>query len=189
MSPASGLSPAGTLDTENPPPFKLADRNKLRGVMGWFATGVTVVTAGSETPMGMTANSFTSVSLDPPLILVCVNRQAAIHQAVLDRGSFAVSVLSARQEHVARYFANHARPRGQNEFDFVSWSPGPNTGSPILQGAIAWVECSLAGAFYGGDHSIFLGSVLACEQAAARDALLCFKGGLHRLELGDAQHP
>ena len=65
-----------------------------------------------ETPMGMTANSFTSVSLEPPLILVCVNRQAAIHQTVLDRGSFAVSVLSARQEHMARYFANHSRPRG-----------------------------------------------------------------------------
>ena len=189
MSPANGASPAGTLDAVTRPPLRPADRNQLRGVMGWFATGVTVITAGSESPMGMTANSFTSVSLDPPLILVCVNRQAAIHQAVLDRGSFAVSVLSARQEHVARYFANHARPRGDGEFDFVSWSPGPNTGSPILQGAIAWVECSLAGAYHGGDHSIFLGSVLACEQASARDALLCFKGGYHRLEHGQAQHP
>jgi flavin reductase len=189
MSPANGLSPVSTLDAVARPTFGRADREQLRGVMGWFATGVTVITAGSETPMGMTANSFTSVSLDPPLILVCVNRQAAIHQAVLDGGSFAVSVLSSRQEHVARYFANHARPRGDSEFDFVSWSPAPNTGAPVLHGAIAWVECSLAGAYYGGDHSIFLGSVLACEQAAARDALLCFKGGFQRLEHGDAQLP
>ncbi len=188
MSPAGGLSPAGTLDLARPA-AQLADRDQLRGVMGWFATGVTVIAAGSETPMGMTANSFTSVSLDPPLILVCVNRRAAIHQAVLNCGSFAVSVLSARQEHVARYFANHARPRGESEFDFVGWTPGPHTGSPILQGSIAWVECSLAGAYYGGDHSIFLGSVLACEQGSARDALLCFKGGYSRLEHGQAQHP
>jgi flavin reductase (DIM6/NTAB) family NADH-FMN oxidoreductase RutF len=177
------------LDTVARPVYGRASRDQLRGVMGWFATGVTVITAGSEAPMGMTAGSFTSVSLDPPLILVCVNRQAAIHQAVLDRRSFAVSVLSSRQEHVARYFSNHARPRGESEFEFVSWSPGPHTGSPILQGAIAWVECSLADAYYGGDHSIFLGSVLACEQASARDALLSFKGSFRRLEQGQGQHP
>ena len=137
----------------------------------------------------MMANSFTSVSLDPPLILVCVNVRAAIHQAVLDGGSFAVSVLSARQEHVARYFANHSRPRGEQEFDLVSWSPAPNTGAPILHGALAWVECTLAGAYYGGDHSIFLGSVLASGQASERDALLCFRGAFHRLEQDQAERP
>lgn len=189
MSPVNGLSSAGTLDTATREPFGQAPADQLRGVLGRFATGVTVVTAHRDVPMGMTANSFTSVSLDPPLILVCVNRQAAIHKAVLDSGSFAVSVLSARQEHVARYFANHSRPRGDNEFDFVSWTPAPNTGAPVLQGALGWVECALAHAYYGGDHSIFLGSVLASGQASARDALLCFRGGFHRLEHGQTEHP
>ncbi len=186
MSPVSGLSPLATVSTATRPTFGPADRDQLRDVMGRFATGVTVVAAGAETPQGMTANSFTSVSLEPPLILVCVNRRAAIHQTVLDRESFAVSVLSARQEHIARYFANHSRPRGESEFDFIGWSPAPNTGAPVLHGALAWVECALAGAYYGGDHSIFLGSVLASGQDSDRDALLCFRGDFHNLERGQA---
>ncbi len=87
-------------------------RDPLREALRRFATGVTVLSAGRDMPCGMTANAFTSVSLSPPLVLVCVNRTAAIHQMVLDDGSFAVSILSARQEHVARHFASHSRPRG-----------------------------------------------------------------------------
>jgi flavin reductase len=187
VSPVNGLSPAAAVQTATRPTFEPEDRDVLRDVMGRFATGVTVVAAGRDVPRGMTANSFTSVSLEPPLILVCVNRQAAIHQAVLDGGSFAVSVLSSDQEEVARYFADHSRPRDGSEFDVVNWSPSPNTGVPVLDGATAWIECALAGAYYGGDHSIFLGSVLASGRAASRDALLCYGGGFHRLEQGQIQ--
>ncbi len=133
----------------------------------------------------MTANAFTSVSLDPPLILVCVNRHSSIHQTVLECGSFAVSMLSARQEHVARYFADHSRPRGSAEFDAVGWAPGPRTGAPVLDGALAWVDCALAASYDGGDHAIFVGSVLASGCGPAHDALLFYGGSFHRPQLGN----
>lgn len=159
------------------------DGKVLRSVFGRFATGVTVVAAGRETPRGMTANSFTSVSIKPPLVLVCVNRHAAIHQAVLESGSFAVSMLSAHQEHIARYFADHSRPRGTAEFGPVNWSRGPGTGSPILDGALGWLDCGLAAAYDGGDHAIFLGSVLASGCGPTQDALVFFGGDFHRPRL------
>jgi flavin reductase (DIM6/NTAB) family NADH-FMN oxidoreductase RutF len=158
------------------------DGKVLRSVFGKFATGVTVVAAGREVPCGMTANSFTSVSVLPPLVLVCVNRTAAIHQAVLESGSFAVSMLSAHQEHIARYFADRSRPRGLAEFDSVDWMPGPGTGSPTIDGALGWLDCSLAASYDGGDHAIFLGSVLASGCGPAHDPLLFF-GGFHRPQL------
>lgn len=158
-------------------------RGPLREVLGRFATGVTIVAAGGPVPHGMTANAFTSVSLTPPLVLVCVKRSAAIHQVMLDCRSFAVSVLAAGQEQVARYFADHSRPRGVDEFDGVSWSPGPETGAPVIDGALAWLECVLMAAHEGGDHSILLGSVLASGHGPDDDALLFFGGGFHRPRL------
>lgn len=155
------------------------DRDPLRAVFGRFATGVTVLAAGRETPRGMTANSFASVSLTPPLVLVCVHQTAAIHAAVLEAQSFSVSVLSARQEQVARHFADRTRPRGQQEFDVIGWTPGPNTGAPLLHGTLAWIECSLKAAYAGGDHSIFLGEVLASQTGIAREPLLFFDGKFH----------
>jgi flavin reductase len=166
------------------PASPAADRGVLRAVLGRFATGVTVVAAGGDEPRGMTANSFTSVSIEPPLVLVCVNRNASIHRAVLESGSFAVSVLSARQEHVARYFADHSRPRGDAEFGAVDWSPAPRTGAPVLDGALAWLDCALAACYDGGDHVIFLGSVLASGSGSAHDALLFFGGSFHQPRLG-----
>lgn len=164
-----------------------SDTAVLRSVLGRFATGVTVITAGLETPCGMTANSFTSVSIEPPLILVCVNRNATMYKAVLKTGCFAVSILSACQENVARYFADRSRPRGAAEFGAVDWSPGPSTGAPILHGALAWVDCALATSYDGGDHEIFLGSVLASGFDTARDALLFFCGDFHQPWLGPSR--
>jgi len=168
------------------PPIE--DSGLLRGVFGMFATGITVLTAQGETPQGMTANSFTSVSLTPPLALVCVKRDAAIHEAIMDRKTFAVSVLHAGQEQVARYFANHHRPRGDDEFALVDAVPGPRTGAPIVAGALAWLECGLAAVYDGGDHSIFLGSVLHGGRSTDNRALLFYGGGFHRLhpEASDA---
>jgi flavin reductase len=177
---------------KGPPPVlapPTADGAVLRAVLGRFATGVTVVAAGGEEPRGMTANSFTSVSIEPPLILVCANRNASICQAVLDSGSFAVSVLSARQEHLARYFADHSRPRGAAEFGSVDWSPAPRTGAPVLHGALAWLDCALAASYDGGDHAIFLGSVLASGFGDAHDILLFFGGDFHRPQLARPGNP
>ena len=158
------------------------DRNELRGVLGKFATGITVVTAGQDVPRGMTANSFTSVSLQPALILVCVLRETAMHQVILDSESFAVSVLSAQQEEVARHFANHRRPRGEAEFEVIGSTPGRHTGVPIIEDALAWFECRLAAVYDGGDHSIFLGEVLDLGHGTGDDALLFYSGNFHRLE-------
>jgi len=162
-------------------------RTALRSVLGRFATGVTVVAAGQGTPCGMTANAFTSVSLDPPLILVCVDRSAAIYETVLAAGSFSVSMLSAGQEHVARYFADQSRPRGAEEFNTVEWSPGPSTGAPILHGALAWLDCTLVNSYDGGDHEIFIGSVQASGFGPADDALVFFCGDFHQPRLSKSQ--
>jgi flavin reductase (DIM6/NTAB) family NADH-FMN oxidoreductase RutF len=160
---------------------RTSDRGELRAVLGRFGTGVTVVTAGRTEPRGMTANSFTSVALDPALILVCVVRTAAVHETILAERAFAVSVLASGQEKAARHFANSRRPRGAAEFESVETVPGRHTGAPLLVGAQAWLECSLAAEYDGGDHSILLGSVLDIGRDTVDDPLLYFAGGFHRL--------
>lgn len=155
---------------------------ELRRIFGRFATGITVVTAGRDMPRGMTANAFTSVSLDPPLVLVCIQRNATMHETIRDCGSFAVSVLAAHQERVARLFADRKRPRGEGEFATVGTVPGPFSGAPVLAGALVWLECKLAAIYEGGDHSIFLGDVQALGRGNTEDALLFYDGGFHRLE-------
>jgi flavin reductase len=155
---------------------------ELRGIFGMFATGVTVVSAMAPAGAhGMTANSFTSVSLSPPLVLICVLRSARMHQAVLDGGSFGISVLSSRQRQLAQYFA-HRRPRDGQEFDMVDWRPGAYTGVPIIASSLAWMECQLRAVYDGGDHSIFLGSVLDLGRSDEADALLFFGGEYRDLD-------
>lgn len=163
-----------------PPRWEMAPAS-LREVMGRFATGVTVLTAGGEQGHGMTANAFTSVSLDPPLALCCVGRQARIHDAIVSTGGFGVSLLGADQQQLARYFADRRRPSGIAQFDAVEWTPGPSTGAPLLAGALAWLECELTEVYPGGDHAIFLGEVLTSGQGQSGDALLFFEGAYHHL--------
>jgi flavin reductase (DIM6/NTAB) family NADH-FMN oxidoreductase RutF len=162
-----------------PPAHPAADevhQAEMRAVMGRFATGVTVVTSGRELPHGMTANAFTSVSLDPALVLVCVKRTAVVHHTILANGSFAVSILAADQENLARYFASSSRPRDEREFQAVDYLPGIHTGAPILARNLGWVECKLAAVYDGGDHSIFLGSVLSIGRGDNGEALVFHTG-------------
>ncbi|MBA0125303.1 flavin reductase family protein [Haloechinothrix sp. YIM 98757] len=149
--------------------------------MARFATGVTVLTAGDEHGHGMTANAFSSVSLDPPLVLCCVARAARMHEVITSAQSFAVSILAADQQEVARYFADWRRPRGRAQFDAVEWLRGPRTGAPLLAGSLAWLECELSTVYSGGDHSIFLGEVLSSSTGSDPDALLFFGGGFHQV--------
>lgn len=148
----------------------------LRQVFGTFATGVTVVTVGGPTPHGMTANSFTPVSLDPPLVLICVEHSAVMRAALADAGHFGVSVLSAPQAGVARWFADRGRPLGARQFDGVQWLPGRRTGAPLITGALAYFECRLWRSYDGGDHTIFLGRLLSAGHGAEDEALLFHLG-------------
>jgi flavin reductase len=159
---------------------QIPDEKTLRRVLGRFATGITVVTVGGPEPHGMTANAFTSVSLEPPLVLVCVQRTGSMHKAIYESGSFAVSVLAAHQEREARVFANHHRSRA-GEFATVDVALGPYSAAPILCDALAWLECEITAAYDGGDHSIFVGQVQTLGWSKAEDALLYFDGGFRRL--------
>lgn len=159
------------------------DPRLLRRTLAAFATGVTVVTVGGGIPHGMTANSFTAVSLDPPLVLVCVGRDAMMHQALSDTGRFGISVLAGHQETVARYFADRRRPLGKQQFDFAEWLPGGRTGAPLLVGAAAHFECDLWRCYDGGDHTIFIGRLLTLQRHTDDDALLFVHGAFRQLAL------
>ncbi len=167
------------METDSAPDVGLADTAALRRAFGEFATGVTVVTVGGPTPHGMTANAFTSVSLDPPLLLVCVGRNATMHGYLEAAGAFGVSVLAANQERVARHFADRWRPAGQAQFDPVDWVPGTVVDAPLIGGALARFECELWSTCDGGDHTIFIGRLLAADRPAGENALL-FHGGAFR---------
>ncbi|MEU1606210.1 flavin reductase family protein [Micromonospora matsumotoense] len=159
----------------------VVDPAALRRAFAAFATGVTVVTVGGRTPHGMTANAFTSVSLDPPLLLVCVDREAVMHRHLVAAGSFAVSVLAADQEHVARHFADRRRPLGAAQFDVVDWRPGRLTGAPLITGALASFECALWRDYEGGDHTIFVGRLLSAEKLHEEDAVLFLHGRFRQI--------
>ena len=155
---------------------------EFRDAVGMFATGVTVVTARANGfGHGMTANSFTSVSLDPVLVLVCVVKDAVMRKAIDEVGAFAVSVLAGDQEDLARYFSDSGRPMGMAQFVPVDWRPSPVTGAPLLDGALAFVECEVEQVYDGGDHLVYLARVLAVERGQPGDPLLYFGGAYRRL--------
>ena len=155
------------------------EKNELRRVMGHFATGVTVITSirASGEMHGLTANAFSSVSLVPPLLLICVDKKAESYPCFEESKIFTVNILAADQESLSRKFA----VSGGNKFEGVSYRVGAN-GAPILDGAVAYLECKLAGTMDAGDHTVYLGEI---EQAETHEAkpLLFFRGGYR--ELGD----
>jgi flavin reductase (DIM6/NTAB) family NADH-FMN oxidoreductase RutF len=154
-------------------PFTAKD---FRNALGAFATGVTVITTQSgDHPYGMTANAFSSLSLDPPLVLVCVKSQAEGSQIIERNGVFAVNVLGADQEALSRYFASKDRPRGMDAFKEISHRQG-RSGSPILEGAAAFLDCRLTASHPAGDHIIFIGEVLALGVDATVEPLLFHLG-------------
>jgi flavin reductase len=152
----------------------------FRATVGAFATGVTVVTTrGEEHGYGMTANAFSSVSLDPPLILVCVISGSEGADHISRNGVFAVNILSAEQEPLSRYFASRDRPKGRDAFSEISHRIGAS-GSPILTAAAAALDCRLHSTHEAGDHQIFIGEVLELELVEDHRPLV-FHGGKYRL--------
>ena len=134
---------------------------EFRDALACFASGVTVVTTqGVEHVYGMTASAFTSVSIDPPLVLVCVTSGTRGSESIEQNRVFAVNVLSVEQEPLSRYFASKDRPRGKEAFAQVPHRTEV-TGSPILDGVGAFLDCRLADSYLAGDHVIFIGEVLA----------------------------
>ncbi|GAA3868503.1 flavin reductase family protein [Saccharothrix violaceirubra] len=157
------------------------DTVSLRDAMSRYATGVVVLTVGGEHVNAMTANAFTSLSLDPPQVLACVARTATMHRSITAAGTFGVSLLSADQQDVARRFADSSRPRGADLFAAVPVRVGAATGVPLLEGASAWLECELAHDHEGGTHSIFVGRVLAAGLGPVGvDAMVYAGGKFHR---------
>jgi flavin reductase (DIM6/NTAB) family NADH-FMN oxidoreductase RutF len=131
----------------------------FRAVMRRFATGVTVVTTIVEgRPKGFTANAFASVSAEPPMVLICVNRQARSHPLISQAGHFCVNVLRLEQRDLAERFASKAIA---DPFDGIAVRPAA-TGSPVLAGSLAFLDCELAEEHSAGTHTIFLGTVLDC---------------------------
>ena len=156
---------------------------EFREAMGHFATGVTVVTSIGEDgePVGTTANAVTSLSLDPPLLLVCFDLSSATLQAIRSHGAFVVNVLGHRQRHLS---ANFARRGLAAAWDGVRHRRGP-TGSPRLDGVIAVVECTVEHALPGGDHEIIVGRVRHVETNTDGAAPLVFwRGGYTSLDGG-----
>jgi flavin reductase (DIM6/NTAB) family NADH-FMN oxidoreductase RutF len=145
----------------------------LRDAFGSFMTGVTVVTALSRDgrPLGFTANSFSSVSLDPPLLLVSAARSSRHYETYRRVPSFAVNVLSEDQKDISNTFARPVADR----FGTVAWRPGPH-GSPILEGASAWFDCSMHRVVEAGDHAILIGRVEAFD-STGRPGLGYYRGG------------
>jgi flavin reductase len=151
----------------------------FRDAVGGFATGVNVITTrGEDHAYGMTASAFSSVSLDPPLILICIGTSATGTEVVRQNGVFAVNILSAEQEPLSRYFASKDRPRGRDAFRSVPHR-GEVTGCPILEGAAGFLDCSVHAEHEAGDHLIFIGEVLALGVDPDARPLL-FHGGQYR---------
>jgi flavin reductase (DIM6/NTAB) family NADH-FMN oxidoreductase RutF len=152
----------------------------FRQVMSRFATGVTIVTtrAGEEIH-GLTVNSFCSVSLKPPLVLVCVDKKAHSHDLMQKGRNFSVNILHASQEKLARRFASNNLSAGERfaEIDYHTEA----TGAPILQESLGWLDCKLVATYPGGDHTIFVGEVLALGRHQGHDPLLYFHSNYQTL--------
>jgi flavin reductase (DIM6/NTAB) family NADH-FMN oxidoreductase RutF len=158
--------------------------DEFRQALGHFPTGVTVITVnrGQGEVHGMTANAFTSVSLVPPLVLVCVDHNARTHPLLKEQRRFGVNVLEEQQEALARYFADTHQSQEAAAHLGVRYS-FTDRGTPLLQNCLAQLECALVAAHEAGDHTIFVGQV---EQLATREGrpLLFYRGRYSQLETG-----
>jgi flavin reductase (DIM6/NTAB) family NADH-FMN oxidoreductase RutF len=155
-----------------------SDSRTLRDALGSFATGVTVVTCFDEAgePFGLTANSFTSVSLEPPLLLVCVHKEAQCAAAMTRADHFAVNVLQTGQQPASiRFSTRHDDRFGPND-----WSPG-ELGAPVLKESLGVFECRRNAVHDGGDHHILIGEVMKASFDPSLDPLLFFRGKYRRL--------
>jgi flavin reductase (DIM6/NTAB) family NADH-FMN oxidoreductase RutF len=165
------------------------DQAAFRRAAGQFASGILVVTTRSG--HAMTVSAFASVSLDPPLVLFCAEKIARFHDAVLAEGSWAVSVLAEDDEKTARWLATRGRPL-DGQLDGMAHHPGPATGAPVLDDALASLECRTTAVHDGGDHSIVVGQVTGVTgppDALPHGPLVHYAGAYRRLEPVEPDEP
>ena len=147
------------------------DSKKFRHVMSHFATGVTICTTKSaERNHGITINSFTSVSLEPALVLFCLSKHSSEHSAFSQSEGFCVNLLAANQQQLSNHFASHSR----RDWSGIKHSYGP-TGAPVLDGSLAHIHCRIWQRYDGGDHDIIVGEVVELDIARQTEPLLYYK--------------
>lgn len=144
------------------------DSGRFREVMGLFATGVTVLTIPpAEDPHGITVNSFTSVSLDPPLVLVCLDHDSTAHERLSGQEGYCVNVLATDQRHLGEYFA------GMTDGETSPFEVEPThtavTGAPVFSESLGYLDCTVESAVAAGDHTIYIGRVRAAESLRRGD--------------------
>jgi flavin reductase len=152
--------------------------DEYRAVMRAFPTGVAVVAvdaAGAR--LGLTVGSLASLSLEPPLVGVAIGRDAAMHELLREAGSFGVSLLAGDQDGLAQHFARGVPPIAL--WHGIAWRPGEATGSPLLDGAVGWLECRLMAENPAGDHTNFVGEVVAAEPGRSGPGLV-YVGSAYR---------
>jgi flavin reductase (DIM6/NTAB) family NADH-FMN oxidoreductase RutF len=154
------------------------DPDAFRAVMGRFASGVTIVTATDSdgNDNGMTVSAFASVSLNPPLVFICIDKAASMHGVLIDTDFFAINILASTQEAIARRFADTDAQR----FEGIGFRRGEN-GAPLLNDTLAFVECKRVSSTDAGDHTMIIGETLATSMSDARP-LLYYRGGFAQLE-------
>lgn len=164
------------------------EKHLFMRVMGSFASGVTIVTAtGTDgQPRGFTASAVSSLSLEPKMLLVCVNEHSTSFEEIKRSGNFAVNILSTDQQETAQRFAT----RREDRFDGVRWRTGTLTGAPILDGSLAYAECHLIDTCKGGDHIILMGEIVNGDANEA-EPLLYFRGryGTYEAVVAPVVHP
>jgi 3-hydroxy-9,10-secoandrosta-1,3,5(10)-triene-9,17-dione monooxygenase reductase component len=155
------------------------DPATFRTVLGHFATGLTVVTAlEDDEPVGMACNSFTSVSLEPPMVLFCAAKSSTTWPHMQPFGKFAANIMGENGEEVVRLFAQ----KGADRFANLAFTRG-RSGSPILRDALAFVDCKTVAEHDGGDHTIVVGEVLELGYQSEGKPLLFYRGGYGRFEI------
>jgi flavin reductase (DIM6/NTAB) family NADH-FMN oxidoreductase RutF len=147
--------------------------------MAQFSAGVAVVTSQWQgMPHALTATAFASVSLTPPLVLVCIGKRSRFHHAVTQAGSWAVSILSAEQVGLARHFGHSGRDLA-TQFDGVNHDLAPHSGAPILDGALGWLDCITYAEHDAGDHTIVVGRVVATGRESEDSPPLTYHRGTY----------
>jgi 3-hydroxy-9,10-secoandrosta-1,3,5(10)-triene-9,17-dione monooxygenase reductase component len=155
------------------------DGAKFRQVLGHFPTGVTVITAMQEGhPVGMAVGSFASLSLDPPQVLFCAGNSSTTFPKIADHGSFTVNILGEDQENVSRVFASQLA----DKFQELGWKRSAN-GNPLIEGTLAFIDCTIAQMIDSGDHKVVIGDVTDLDVLHGHGPLVFFRGGYGRFDI------